>query len=97
MDSTFCKWIRRGIITEAQSDLTRNTLNEIALLTHASSDQRESAYRLANQTRRSFYDCLYLALAINLKASMVIADRRLYNDLAAGPWRRHVLWIGDIA
>jgi predicted nucleic acid-binding protein len=54
------------------------------------------ALRLAIQTRRTVYDCLYLALAVREKTVMVTGDRRLVNALAGGPLDSHVIWVGDV-
>ncbi len=43
----------------------------------ASSDLAARAFELANALDHSVYDRLYLALAIELDASLVTADRRL--------------------
>jgi predicted nucleic acid-binding protein len=53
------------------------------------------ALRLAIQSRPTVYDCLYLALAVKEKSTMLTADRRLVNALAAGPLADHIAWIGD--
>jgi predicted nucleic acid-binding protein len=49
---------------------------------------------LAMQTRRTVYDCLYVALAIQKKTVMVSDDQRLVNALADGPVQAHVVWLG---
>ena len=54
------------------------------------------AVDLAIQTRRTVYDCLYVALAIREGCQMVTADRRLVNALAGGPLERYVRWIGGM-
>ncbi len=43
----------------------------------ASSDLAAEAFELANELDQSVYDCLYLALAIELDASLATADRQL--------------------
>jgi predicted nucleic acid-binding protein len=54
------------------------------------------ALPLALRTGRTVYDCLYLALAVRLKAVMVSSDRRLVNALARGPLGKHVAWVGTL-
>ncbi len=61
-----------------------------------SSELVEIALRLAIETRRTVYDCLYLALAIKNKTAMVTGDHRFANALAATPLASHVLWIGEL-
>jgi predicted nucleic acid-binding protein len=96
MDSIICKWVRRGIITEADGSAARSTLAQLPIEKHPFVPLRDAAYSLANRTGRSVYDCLYVALASLLNTAMVTADRRLYNALAAGPFERHVAWIEDV-
>lgn len=55
----------------------------------------EPALKLALRTKRTVYDCLYLALAIQAKSVMVTADKRLVNALADTPLEKHISWIGD--
>ena len=54
------------------------------------------AFRIAAETRRSVYDCTYLALALQLGQPLVTADRRFYDAIQAGPFASHLLWIEDI-
>jgi predicted nucleic acid-binding protein len=54
------------------------------------------AFRLATETRRSVYDCTYLALALKSGCPLVTADRRFYDAIKAGPFAPHILWVGDL-
>jgi predicted nucleic acid-binding protein len=54
------------------------------------------AFRIATQTRRSVYDCTYLALAIQLGQPLVTADRRFYDAIQTGAFASHLLWIENI-
>ena len=45
-------------------------------------------------SRRTVYDCLYVALAVQSKTAMVSDDRRLVNALIDGPLKDHVAWLG---
>ena len=53
------------------------------------------ALALALRTGRTVYDCLYVALAVQQKSSVVSDDRRLVNALADGPLKEHVTWLGE--
>jgi predicted nucleic acid-binding protein len=54
------------------------------------------AFRIATETRRSVYDCTYLALALQLQHLAVTADRRFYDAIQAGPFAPNLLWIEDL-
>jgi predicted nucleic acid-binding protein len=54
------------------------------------------AFDLADRTQRTVYDCLYLALAVQLGGRMVTADQRLYNSLAGTPLGPHICWVADL-
>lgn len=56
----------------------------------------DCAYRLAQETRRSLYDCLCLALAVLMEGEMVTADRKFYDALQNGPYAAHLLWVEDL-
>lgn len=96
MDSIFCKWIRRGIISEDEGNTVRTALRQIPVQKHPFALLQDSAYMIAYQTGQSVYDCLYVALAALLKSRMVTADRRLYDVIKNGALKKHVVWIGDI-
>lgn len=55
----------------------------------------EAALELAIRTRRTVYDCLYLALAVRTRSVMYTSDKRLANALADGPLNKCVAWIGN--
>ena len=54
------------------------------------------AWEIALKYRQTFYDCLYLALAMTEKARMVTADRKFFEALAGTPAGRHLLWIEEV-
>lgn len=49
-------------------------------------DLVEVALRLAIETKRTVYDALYLALAIQADAVLLTADERLVNSLDSAPY-----------
>ncbi|MFQ5430920.1 MAG: type II toxin-antitoxin system VapC family toxin [Nitrospinota bacterium] len=97
MDSVFSKWIRRGIVTAGEADDIRAALRECPIRYHPFLTFLDSAYTIANRSRHSIYDCLYIALAVLLKGKMVTADRKFYNVLTKSPFAKYVLWVEDIA
>jgi predicted nucleic acid-binding protein len=54
------------------------------------------AWEIALKHRQTFYDSLYLALAMTEKARMVTADRKFYDALAGTSSQRHLLWIEEV-
>lgn len=56
----------------------------------------EKAFEIACRTKRTFYDSLYVALAVKNDCRMVTADLKLYNALKKTALRKHILWIEDI-
>ncbi len=55
------------------------------------------AIRLALALDRPVYDCLYLALAHRIRATLVTADTRFANALAATEHGSAVVTLGDLA
>lgn len=96
MDNVFCRWIRRGDIPVADGQDLRQALRRCPVHAHPFSSLLDLAFSIANETRRSLYDCLYLALADALDGRMVTADRRLYDALTGGPLAGRVVWVGDV-
>lgn len=54
------------------------------------------AWHIAKNYSRSFYDSLYVALAVKNDCRMVTADLKLYNALKKTALRKHILWIEDL-
>ena len=53
------------------------------------------AWDIAKKYSRSFYDSLYVALAVKNNRRMVTADLKLYNALKPISLKKHILWIED--
>lgn len=90
------KKIRRAEITRADADLILAQLPTLPLTRHAEGPALPAAFDLADRTDRTVYDCVYLALAVQLGGRMVTADQRLHNSLVGTPWSSHVCWVGDL-
>jgi predicted nucleic acid-binding protein len=96
MDNIFWKWIQRGLITVSDGNDLRSTLPQYPITTHPLIPLLGSAFTIANQTRQSMYDSLYVALATLLNGQMITADRRLFDGVANSPFEKHVKWIGEM-
>lgn len=66
----------------------------LPLTVRSSSELAPQALGLAVETGRTAYDCMYLALAIAERATMLTADRRFAEAVAGSSLARSVRWIG---
>ena len=97
LDSTVSKWVRRSLISTLEARITRSEFSNLPVKLYPFADLRGEAFEIALETKSSSYDCLYLALSIRLAAPMITADRRFFDNIAAGRLRSHVRWVGDLA
>jgi predicted nucleic acid-binding protein len=90
------KKLRRGEIARVDADLILGQLPALPVTRHSESVLLTSAFDLADRTQRTVYDCLYLALAVQLAGRMLTADQRLFNSLAGTLWAPHLCWVADL-
>ena len=90
------KKVRSAEIARSDAGLILSQLPALPLTRHPETPLLGAAFDLAEQTQRTVYDCIYLALAVQLGARMVTADKRLCNGLAGTPWARFVCWVEDL-
>lgn len=83
MTNILWKKVLRSELTRDDADAIVTTLLELPLTAHSAVRLLPAAFDLACQLNRTVYDCLYLALAIQIGGRFVTADRRLVNSLAA--------------
>ena len=96
MDNIASKWVRRKVLSASDGQSTRAAIRDVPMKLHPTRELIERAFQLTLWTQSSFYDCLYLALSIDLNAPTITADRRFFENIAAGPMRSHVRWVGDL-
>jgi predicted nucleic acid-binding protein len=89
-----CKAVRRNRCTEAAANHSIQALRDYSLTTAPSDPLLESAFNIAQTHNRSFYDSLYIALAVSRRATLITADEKLANATAA---YLPVKWIGSIS
>ena len=94
-DNVVCKWVRRGLLSAREGVDVREAVRQCPVELHPFAALMDSAFAIANETQRSLYDCLYVALAALLDGSMVTADRRLCDAIASGPFAAHITWVED--
>ena len=87
---------RRGELSRAEADFIIGQLPLLPVTRHPEAPLLPAAFDLADRTQRTVYDCLYLALAVQLAAPMVTADQRLYNALQGRAEAAHILWVGNV-
>lgn len=83
-------WCRRISWIEAENSLRRFIDLEIQLV--PAIDLLVQTLQIAVTCNRSFYDSLYVALALSTKTDLVTADERLVNALGS---RFPVRWLGS--
>ena len=89
------KKVGRGELTALQANKIAEDVGQADVNIHPMRPLFGPGLRIALDTGRSAYDCIYLALADSLSTRVVIADRRLYNALQGSTYSRLVLWVED--
>jgi predicted nucleic acid-binding protein len=87
------KAAHRGRCTSAMAKDSIQALRNYHLDTAPSEPLLEAAFVIAQQYHRSFYDSLYVALAVTRRATLITADEKLANATAA---YLPVQWIGSL-
>lgn len=97
MAAILWKKLRRGDLTRQDADDILTDLVGLATITrHPSGPLVLSAFDIADRAGRTVYDCLYVALAVQLGGQMVTADTKLVNSLASTPWAASLLRLQDV-
>ncbi len=87
--------LRRGEITGAQAKAMVEGLPDLLDEFVPSVGLISRALEIANALAHPAYDCCYVALAEQRGVPMITDDRRLLARLAATPWARLALKLGD--
>jgi predicted nucleic acid-binding protein len=91
------KRLRAGEIQDATALNVLVMLQALRLDIHTMRPLIEAAWRVSTACQISFYNSVYLALAVARDAQVVTADRRLYNSVRASDLRAQILWIAEKA
>lgn len=85
------KAARRNRISQAEAANSLRRFTDLAIQVVPASDLLVQALQIAVTCDRSFYDSLYVALALATKTELLTADERLVNALGS---RFPVRWLG---
>ncbi len=94
--SILWKKVMRSEISRSDADIILAELSSLPITRHSEAPLLESAFDLANRSKRTVYDCLYLALAAQLQGRMVTADLKLFNSLTGTPWQNSICWVENV-
>jgi predicted nucleic acid-binding protein len=85
------KAVRRKRISRADAANSLRRFTELGIQAVPTSDLLDRTLQIAVDCDRSFYDSLYVALALATKTELITADERLVNALGS---RFPVRWLG---
>jgi predicted nucleic acid-binding protein len=85
------KAVRRNRIDPAEAENSLRRFSDLAIQVVPTSDLLTQALQIALNCDRSFYDSLYVTLALATKTELITADERLVNALGS---RFPVRWLG---
>lgn len=88
------KSVRSGRVSLADAQVGLNNIKRNEFATASSLPLLDAALEIATSLRRSFYDCLYVALAQSRQIEFVTADEKLVNALGT---RYAVRWLGAMS
>ena len=87
------KAVRRNRIGAAEARTSLQQFAALAIQLVPASSMLDQALQIAIACDRSFYDSLYVALAVSNETELITADERLVNAIGA---RFPVRWLGFI-
>jgi len=91
------KRVMRSELTVQKAQVILHALESLPLTLRPASVLAENAMTIACALKRSFYDSLYLALAVMADCRLVTADGKLFDAVKdAQPIKKHLLWIEDV-
>ena len=93
LGNVLCKAVRQGRSTTRDAEESLRRAKKMELSAVSSAELVEEAFDIARQYHRSFYDSIYVALAVSRQATLVTADEKLANAIAA---YLPVKWLGAL-
>lgn len=89
------KW-RRGEISDKVASGILRDFKEIKFLIYQSLDLAEETLNIAKTYNLSFYDSLYVSVAVKTDTALITADQKLFQSLSASPLSGYLHWIEDL-
>jgi predicted nucleic acid-binding protein len=83
-------------LPRADADFIVAQLPALPLTRHPTGPLVAPAFDLADRTNRTVYDCIYLALAVQLDGVMVTSDEKLANALLGTAWAVHITMLSGL-
>ena len=93
LGSVLLKKLRRREIKVDECRLYLGRLSTVPLISHEALPLRQVALEIGLQIGSSFYDGLFLALALQLGGRLVTADSKLYRQIESSPFDSWAFWI----
>ena len=91
-------WKKAALLSEishSEAETIVAAIQELPLGFYFTTDLLANALKIALQTKRSVYDCLYLSLAQRERCQLMTDDRGLYDSLQSTSLSASVALIGD--
>jgi len=79
MESLLSKKVRHNLLTAKEAASAMQTLEKLPLLDVAWSRLRGNAFHMATHYAVSYYDAIYLSLALTVHSPIITADKRLVS------------------
>lgn len=86
---------RRGELDQDQLRAAVTAFRVTPVQMHVSNPLFDAALDIALHMNRSFYDSLYLALAVLQQCRLITADLRLHNAIRGTALESHILWLEE--
>ena len=95
LGSVLLKKFRRREIKFDECRWYLGRLSAVPLISHEALPLRQVALEIGLQIGSSFYDGLFLALAMQLGGRLVTADNKLYRKIQSSPFGPWALWVAN--
>jgi predicted nucleic acid-binding protein len=95
LGSVLLKKVRRREIRVDECRAFVGQLSAVPLIPHEALPLRQAALEIGLQIGSSFYDGLFLALALQLRGRLVTADSKLYRKIQGSPFDPWAFWIAS--